>query len=351
MESLGVLLIVLCIGILAVVAIFIYMKTTDNEFLDNSAQIKKGMDKERVVEILGKPAIKRVENNEEVYLWGNIQWKKQEPYKKALKLTFLDNKVAKKSTEIVDPSTFKNKKIFYISLIIASIITIIAVFASFATSKPKGLYYLNTIEFKNYSISEDTFADIDFSKQTLDINGSMFGVGSIDCDILTLAHNGSHFEVITTMWSTTYNKRSNTLVMKDFTMHDRYSTNIERYDIALVYDSVTDTIRYSYYHDDTLMFVATYSKTHPAGHFWKEEKLIRQTIQTNYKYIAQHYITNTISFTNVLEKDAQIEITLKYNNGAQQTDVVFVASGEDFTKSYEGGYSNASFTIKILSLV
>ncbi len=84
--------------------------------------------------------------------------------------------------------------------------------------------------------------------------------------------------------------------------------------------------------------------------FVQEQKQIENTIQTSYKLVAVHYIDNTIRFTNVLNKVAEIEITLTYNNSASEKDVVTVPAGETFQKTYSGGYSIATFTIKILSL-
>lgn len=84
--------------------------------------------------------------------------------------------------------------------------------------------------------------------------------------------------------------------------------------------------------------------------FVQEQKQVENTIQTSYKLVAVHSIDNTICFTNVLNKVAEIEITLTYNNSASEKDVVTVLAGEAFQKTYSCGYSIATFTIKILSL-
>ena len=84
--------------------------------------------------------------------------------------------------------------------------------------------------------------------------------------------------------------------------------------------------------------------------FSKEQQQIEATIRTSSKLVAVNYIDNTISFTNVLDKDAEIEITYKFNNGVSFSDTVKVEAHKSFSKTYSGGYSVATFTIKILSL-
>ena len=87
-----------------------------------------------------------------------------------------------------------------------------------------------------------------------------------------------------------------------------------------------------------------------SSNFDKEQKQIEATISTSYRLIAVHNIDNTITFTNVLDKDAEIKITYKFNNGAEFSDTVVVEAQAPFTKTYTGGYSIAVFSIKILSL-
>lgn len=81
-----------------------------------------------------------------------------------------------------------------------------------------------------------------------------------------------------------------------------------------------------------------------------EQQQIEATIHTSYRLVAMHSIDNTITFTNVLDKHAEIKITYKFNNGASFSDTVIVEAYAPFSKTYSGGYSVATFSIKILSL-
>ena len=81
-----------------------------------------------------------------------------------------------------------------------------------------------------------------------------------------------------------------------------------------------------------------------------EQRQIEATITTSFYLLAPRSINNTINFTNVLSKKAEIKIIYSFNNGSSFSDIVLVDSGSRFSKTYTGGYSIASFKIKILNL-
>ena len=90
----------------------------------------------------------------------------------------------------------------------------------------------------------------------------------------------------------------------------------------------------------------------PALKYLNEQAQIEKTIKTEYELVAApKYVRSTISFTNVLDRDATIKITRTFNNGVYLTDTVTVKAGEEFSKGYLDGYnSQATFKIEILSL-
>lgn len=99
-----------------------------------------------------------------------------------------------------------------------------------------------------------------------------------------------------------------------------------------------------------IVFATTLFTACSSSSYEKEQQQIEATITTSYTLVARNSVDNTISFTNVLDKKAEIKITYKFNNGASFSDAVWVDSGASFSKTYTNGYSVATFSITILSL-
>ena len=100
-----------------------------------------------------------------------------------------------------------------------------------------------------------------------------------------------------------------------------------------------------------IIFVTTlFTACSSSSNYEREQQLIKETITTSYTLVARNSVDNTINFTNVLDKKAEIKIKYEFNNGVYFFDTVWVESGAPFSKTYTNGYSIASFSITILSL-